>query len=193
MYFNLGSDIIRENCNFEYCFHKTDINPRVHDGRNKIILANWPDNKHIVCNENNDISVKIPSYFYVLVNRSVLCNCGIEVGNNFLLESLDTCHDAESKLDMYFMVNIAFINYLYNLTDSLRFPVLLNSTTHEQILPISLQSFELNSDLLKTLKMLKDFVHQFWHKRKFLICKKGIIIIMVWIWLTKFSFLIIIL
>ena len=49
--------------------------------------------------------VKIPSYPNVLVNRSVLCNCGIEVENNFLLESLTACHDAESKLVLYFMVN----------------------------------------------------------------------------------------
>ena len=54
-------------------------------GEIKLFLANWPDNKHIVCNVNNDIPVKIPSFHYVLVNRSVLCNCGIEVENNFLL------------------------------------------------------------------------------------------------------------
>ena len=38
--------------------------------------------------------------------------------------------------------------------------------THEQTLPISLQSFEFNSDLLKAPKTLKDFVHQFWHKNE---------------------------
>ena len=54
-----------------------------------------------VCNVNNDIPVKIPSFPYVLVNRSVLCNFGIEAENNFLLESLATCQNAESKLVMY--------------------------------------------------------------------------------------------
>ena len=48
------------------------------DGENKIILAHWPNDKHIICNINNDIQVKIPSHPYVLVNRSVLDNCGIE-------------------------------------------------------------------------------------------------------------------
>ena len=69
------------------------------------------------------------SHPYVLVNRSVLCNWGIEVENNFLLESLAPCHDADSKLVMYFMANTAFVNYLDsldNLTDSLKFPILLN-------------------------------------------------------------------
>ena len=50
IYFSLGSDIINKNCNFEYYFNKTDIKPTVPDGRNEIILANWPDDKHIVCN-----------------------------------------------------------------------------------------------------------------------------------------------
>ena len=63
---------------------------------------------HIICNVNNDIPVKIPSFPYVLFNKSVLCNCRIELENNFLLESLATCHDAESKLVMYFTVNTAF-------------------------------------------------------------------------------------
>ena len=84
IYFNLGSYIIEENCNFVYFFYKTDIKPSVLDGGNEIILANWPYDKHIVCNINNDIQVKIPSFFYVLINRCVMCNCGIEAENNFL-------------------------------------------------------------------------------------------------------------
>ena len=87
------------------------------DGRNEIIQANWPDDKYIVCNINNDIPVQIPSYPpYVLVKRGVLCSCGIEAENKFLLESLVACHDSNSKLDMNFMVNTAFVNYLYHLT-----------------------------------------------------------------------------
>ena len=60
-----------------------DKTPMVLDGGNEIILANWPDDKHIICNISNDIPVKIPSHLYVLVNRSVLCNCGIEVEKIF--------------------------------------------------------------------------------------------------------------
>ena len=58
------------------------------DGGNAIILANWLDDKHIICNISNVIPVKIPSHPYVMINRSILCNCGIEVENNSLLESL---------------------------------------------------------------------------------------------------------
>ena len=85
IYFNLGSDIIKEICDFAYYFNKTNILQMVLDGGNEIILANWPDDKHIICNINNDIPVKIPSHLYALVNRSVFCNCGIDAENNFLL------------------------------------------------------------------------------------------------------------
>ena len=64
---------------------------------------------------------------------------------------------------MYFTVNTAIVNYLDNLNETLQFPILLNWTTLEQTLPISLQSFDFNLDFLKALK---DFAHQFWHKKE---------------------------
>ena len=39
-YFNLGTDIIKENCNFRFYYNKIDITPTVLDSGNKIILAN---------------------------------------------------------------------------------------------------------------------------------------------------------
>ena len=84
IYFNLDVDNIKENCNFMFYYNKTDITPTILDGGNEIILANWPNDKHIICNINNDIPVIIPSHSYVLINRSVLCNCGIEAENHLL-------------------------------------------------------------------------------------------------------------
>ena len=75
--------------------------------------------------------------------------------NNFLSESLAACHNADSKLVMYFTVNTAFINYLDaldNLNDSLKFPILLNRTAYKQTLPISLKLPESNSELLTAPK-----------------------------------------
>ena len=111
IYFNLNTDTIKENCKFKFYYNNTDISPTVLDGGNEIILTNWPNDKHIICNINSDIPVRIPSHSYVLIKRGVLCNCGIEVDNNYLLESLAAC-DANSKLTMYFTVNTAFANYL---------------------------------------------------------------------------------
>ena len=98
IYFHLTTDIIRKNCNFDFYYNKTDITPTVLDGRDEIILANWPNDKHIICNINNDIPVKIPSHPYVLVNRSILCNCGIEADSHHLLELLTACDNKLTKL-----------------------------------------------------------------------------------------------
>ena len=105
-------DIIKENCDFKFYYNKTDIIPTILDGGDEIILANWPNDKHIIFNTNNAIPVKIPSHPYVLVNRSVLCNCSIEADNNYPLDSLAACDNKISKLTMYFTINTAFINYL---------------------------------------------------------------------------------
>ena len=65
IFFNLGPDIIEENCNFTFYFNKTDITPTVLDGGNEIILANGQDDNHIICNVNNDIPVRILSHPYI--------------------------------------------------------------------------------------------------------------------------------
>ena len=65
IYFNLYTDIIKENCDFKFYYNKTDIIPTVLDGGDEIILANWPNDKHIICNTNNDIPVRIPSHLFV--------------------------------------------------------------------------------------------------------------------------------
>ena len=110
IYFNLGADTIKENCKFKLYYNKTNTTPTVLVGGNEIILPNWPNDKHIICDINNNIPIKIPSHPYVLINRSVLCNCGIEAENHFLLKSLAACQDPNSKLTMYFTVNTAFVN-----------------------------------------------------------------------------------
>ena len=125
--FDLGTEIIKESCHFRFYYNKIDITPTVLDGGNGIILTNWPNDKHIICNINNEIPVRIRSHPYVLVNRSILCTCGIEADNHYLLESLAACNSRHYKLTMYFTFNTAFTNYLDmfpNLTESLQFPLI---------------------------------------------------------------------
>ena len=89
--------------------------------------------------------------------------------NNFLLESLSACHNSNSKLVMYFTVNITFVNYLEtfdNLTDFLKFPIFMNRTTYEHTLPIYLNLPRFDSKLLTSQKTLKDSVHQYCHKKE---------------------------
>ena len=46
----------------------------------------------------------------VLINKTVLCNCRIEVEDTFLLELIATCPGKQSNLVMYLTVNTAFIH-----------------------------------------------------------------------------------
>ena len=106
--------------------------------------------------------LSVPSHPYVLVNRRVLCNCGIEADNHYPLESLAMCHNTNSKLTMYFTVNAAFVNYLDmfpNLTDSLEFLVIKNRTTFEHTLPVSLNISKFNKMLLIASNDLQEFIN----------------------------------
>ena len=90
--------------------------------------------------------------------------CGIEVKNHFLLESLATCRETNTKLIMYFMVNMSFIHYLDkfpNLTQSHELPIVINKTTFEQTLPISLNVSKFDSILLASSGNQKEFIDRY--------------------------------
>ena len=161
MYFNSIHDI-KENCDFYYYHNRTDITPSVLDGGKQIILANWPNYKRIICMYNNNIPVNIPSHPYVLLDRNILCNCDIEAESNFLLESLVACIEHEkSDLEMYFTVNIAIIDCLEQLNETLTMPINRNWMSAKQPIPISLDSFLVSSKLMHMPMMLKDFMEQY--------------------------------
>ena len=54
------------------------------------------------------------------MNRSILCNCEVKAESNFLLESLSVCEGPETKtdLEMYFTINLAFVNYFDDMIES---------------------------------------------------------------------------
>ena len=149
-------DIIKNNCNFDFYFNNTDITTTL-DGGDEIVLANWPNDKHIICNIYNDIPVKIPSHPYV--NRSILCNCRIEADNHHLLDSIASCDKKTTKLIMYFTINLAFTNYLDmfpNMRDSLS--LIRDRTWHEQPLPIHLNIPHYDNSLSYRPTKLKGFM-----------------------------------
>ena len=75
--------------------------------------------------------------------------------SNFLLESLAACEGPETKtdLEMYFTVNLAFVNYFKNLLEESSKPISRNWTTQEQILLISLKTFEIDPKLINAPKL----------------------------------------
>ena len=158
----MTTDIIRDSGNLNFYYIKTDITPAVLDGGDEIILANWPNDKHIICNIKHDIPVKIPSHLYVLVNRSILCNCGIEADSHHLLESLAACDKKLTKLTMYFTINVAFSNYLElmpNITDQLTLN--RDKPNHEQPLLVYLNISHYDNSLSNRPGKLKEFIHSY--------------------------------
>ena len=167
IYFNLESDVIKANCEFQYYYNKTDIKPTVLDGGFQFILGNWPISRKIMCSHNNNIPINIPGHPYVLMNRSILCNCNIEVESSFLLESLAACEGPEAKtdLEMHFTINLAFLNYFGDILEEVGKQILPNWTTQEQVLPISLETFEISPNLINAPKTLRDLAVQYRNKK----------------------------
>ena len=106
--------------------------------------------------QNNNIPINISGYPYVLMNQSILCNCNIEAESNFLLKSLAACEGPETKtgLEMHITINLAFVNYFKDIIEELGIPISRNWMTQEQILPLSLETFEIYPNLKNAPKML---------------------------------------
>ena len=165
IYFNLESDVIKANCEFQYYYNKTDIKPTILDGGFQIILANWPNHRKIMCLHSNNIPINIPGHPYILMNQS-----NIEAESNFLLELLAACEGSETKtdLEMHFTINLAFVNYFDDMIENLGIPVSQNWMTKEQILPLSLETFEINPNLINAPKTLRDLAIQYRNKKNIL-------------------------
>ena len=97
-----------------------------------------------------------------------MCNCAIEAENNFLLESIAACPGKPSALTKYYTVKTAFMNYFDSLIENSEIDkedvhISQNWTAREQVFPISLQTSQFDTDLLKALKTLKDLVWRILH------------------------------
>ena len=132
----------------------------------------WPALHFSLCSlllKNNYLF--IICFPYVLLNRSVLCNCEIKAENHFILEIIGSMSRIEIYVDYvlyseFGFCQITLVNYFDNLTKSLEFLILLNITTTKQILPISLETFNFEPELLKASKTLEDLFNQIVHKQK---------------------------
>ena len=123
----------------------------------------------MICNDNHNFPVKIPSHPYVLLKRSVLYNCAIEADDNFLWESIAAYPGKPSALTMYYIANAAFMNYFDNLVEQseiekFHMHIFQTWTTEQQVFPIVLQTSEFDTKLLQAPMTLKDLVRQ--HKQK---------------------------
>ena len=63
-------------------------------------------------------------------------------------------------LEMYFTVNLAFVDYLEELNETVTMPLTEIGTSLNSI-TCSLESFQLNSKLMHAPVMLRDFIEQY--------------------------------
>ena len=102
IFYNLTADVVYSVCQFAY-FYNTTVTPSILDGGSNILLANMLSPKRLICTEDSPMARPLPSHPYVLVNRSILCNCHLQIGLNYLLKSLSSC-DSGAPFIMYFML-----------------------------------------------------------------------------------------
>ena len=76
--------------------------------------------------------------------------------------------DAKTDLEMHFTVNLAFMNYFDDILESLGKQISLNWTKQEQILPISLETFEISPNLINAPKTLQDLAVGYRNKKNIL-------------------------
>ena len=86
------------------------------------------------------------------------------------MESLAACKgpDAKTDLEMHFTVNLAFMNYFDDILENVGKPILLNWITQEQILPISLETFEISPNLINAPKTLRELAVRYKSKKNIL-------------------------
>ena len=86
------------------------------------------------------------------------------------MESLAACEGPETKtdLEMHFTINLAFVNYFNDMIEELGIPISRNWTTQEQSLPLSLETFEINPNLINAPKTLCNLAIQYRNKKNIL-------------------------
>ena len=78
IFYKLDKDTIKSNCHLSY-FYNTTVIPSVLDGGTQNVLANMVNNKKLVFSDSFNLARPLPSYNYVVVNRTILCYCRMEV------------------------------------------------------------------------------------------------------------------
>ena len=144
IFYNLTSSVVYSVCEFDN-YYNMMVTPSVLDGGLHILLANMLSPKQLVCSHDFHMACPVPSFPYILINRSLLCNCHLETGLTYLLKSLGSCSPS-NKLTMYVTINSAFNHYMSTFGLSSTdvpprqllahvFDIFLNDTSQPMLLP----------------------------------------------------------
>ena len=139
IYYNSPPNVVNSVCTFKY-FYNTTVVPSVLDGGNQVLLANMLSTKKLVCEQHHEIATPIPSNDYVLVNRSILCSCHLDMDFMYLLRSISACTANPHSLVFHFSTNLPFMQILKDFmnTTGLNMSAFLSLTP--VVLPIKLNN-----------------------------------------------------
>ena len=108
LFFNLDKKLIQTHCKFAFYYNQT-VTPSVLDGGEMIILANMKEDKKLICSDTHGLAVPIHTGEYIMVNRSILCNCKLEADLSYLLKQMGTCQD-DTVHEVYVTINLPFFH-----------------------------------------------------------------------------------
>ena len=127
--------------------YNTTVTSSVLNCGSDVLLANMLSPKRLVCSHDFHMACPVPSFPYVLVNRSLLCNCHLESGLTYLLKSLGSCSPS-NKFTMFFTITSVFNHYMSTfgfssedmspkqlLTHEPVFDIFLNDSSRPMLLP----------------------------------------------------------
>ena len=162
IYFDLGPDVIKENCIFKY-MHNATVTPSVLDGGEQIVLANMVKQKKLICQRQFNLAQPFNDNDYILVNRSILCDCEIESDMTYVLRSAGSCSGPHNLEPLQFTVNLAFYMFMKDIVPELNnLTVPTDVTDHEYPLPISLPSAkEYANHSIATPQTLTELVERY--------------------------------
>ena len=109
LFFDLDMKTIMANCAIEALYNAT-VTPSILDGGHQLVLANLEEDKRLICRDNDDFAVPLPSQTYVMVNRSLLCYCDIDAGYSYVMQTLSSCDGPKQPVQLEFTYNLAFFN-----------------------------------------------------------------------------------
>ncbi len=130
---------IVEQCQFQYFYNKTVL-PSVLDGGNRIVLANMVDTKKLICSHAANLAEPLPSFSYVEVDRSVLCNCQIDASLSYLMKSIGSCniHTKHRQKQVFqYVINMAFLTLFEEFWEKNLFDPSFNMS--ESVFPVSME------------------------------------------------------
>ncbi len=120
LFYDLGRKAVNTACQFEYFFNIT-VPPTVLDGGQQLLLANFEGPKQLDClSSQGEVPRELPSYSYVVVDRSFLCDCNIHVADATLFRQLSSCpKNGTGSLEIKHQISLAFYEILNNYDSSL--------------------------------------------------------------------------